>query len=396
MLLLSSFIFDKRFLYSGLIIAKDIVYLKQQKTNQTVQETTMTAKRQFQLFTQPPRLFEAMLEDIRNARDNICIETYRFTQDKVGVMFRDALLVKAKEKVKIRLLIDSWGGTSNDAFFAELVKSGAEVRFFKKITFSFDFFTRNHRRNHRKLFLVDDKVSYIGSANISGHSLHWRELTLRIEGSLTPLFKKTFNKSFKLYNKYIFNKFTYHKTIFHYGFEIIQDSPSIYRQQIKKKIENLVKRARHSIMIETPYFLPGYHLRKELSEAARRGVDIKIMTPRRSDVRSVDLLSSKYFGFFFRNNVKLLFYRLTNLHAKCILVDDEIFGIGSPNIDYRSFRYQHEIMLIGVDKDIASAVKIHLAESLQGCIPFDHEQWLRRPAIEKFIGWMLLPFRHLF
>jgi cardiolipin synthase len=149
-------------------------------------------------------------------------------------------------------------------------------------------------------------------------------------------------------------------------------------------------------MIETPYFLPGYHLRKELSEAARRGVDIKIMTPRRSDVRSVDLLSSKYFGFFFRNNVKLLFYRLTNLHAKCILVDDEIFGIGSPNIDYRSFRYQHEIMLIGVDKDIASAVKIHLAESLQGCIPFDHEQWLRRPAIEKFIGWMLLPFRHLF
>jgi len=181
--------------------------LKKQKTNQTVQETTMIAKWQFQLFTQPPRLFEAMLEDIRNARDYICIETYRFTQDKVGVMFRDALLVKAKEKVKIRLLIDSWGGTSNDAFFAELVKLGAEVRFFKKITFSFDFFTRNHRRNHRKLFLVDDKVSYIGSANISGHSLHWRELTLRIEGSLTPLFKKTFNKSFKLYNKYIFNKF---------------------------------------------------------------------------------------------------------------------------------------------------------------------------------------------
>lgn len=370
--------------------------MKKQKTNQTVQETTMIAKWQFQLFTQPPRLFEAMLEDIRNARDYICIETYRFTQDKVGVMFRDALLVKAKEKVKIRLLIDSWGGTSNDAFFAELVKLGAEVRFFKKITFSFDFFTRNHRRNHRKLFLVDDKVSYIGSANISGHSLHWRELTLRIEGSLTPLFKKTFNKSFKLYNKYIFNKFTYHKTIFHYGFEIIQDSPSIYRQQIKKKIENLVKRAKHSIVIETPYFLPGYHLRKDLSEAAQRGVDIKIMLPRRSDVRSVDLLSSKYYGFFFRNNVKLLFYRLTNLHAKCILVDDEIFGIGSPNIDYRSFRYQHEIMLIGVDKDIASAVKIHLVESLQGCIPFDHEQWLRRPAIEKFIGWMLLPFRHLF
>jgi cardiolipin synthase len=370
--------------------------LKQPKKLKAMQNTTLTAKRHFQLFTQPPRLYEAMLEDIRNARDYICIETYRFTQDKVGMMFRDALLTKVREKVKIRLLIDSWGGTSNEDFFEELVKLGAEVRFFKKIRFSFDFFTRNHRRNHRKLFLVDDKVSYIGSANIAGHSLHWRELTLRIEGSLTPLLKKTFNKSFRQFNRYLFNKFTYHKTIFHYGFEIIQDSPSIYRQQIKKKIEHLVKRAQHSIIIETPYFLPGYNLRKALSEAAHRGVDIKIMTPRRSDVRSVDLLSSKYYGYFFRNNIKFLFYRLTNLHAKCILIDNSVFGIGSANFDYRSFRYQHEIMLVGVDKDIVAAIKTHLTESLQGCIPFDHEQWLRRPAIEKLIGWMLLPFRHLF
>src|ERR1035437_9840645 len=362
----------------------------------TLQDTTLTAKRNFQLFTQPPRLYEAMLEDIRNARDYICIETYRFTHDKIGVMFRDALIAKAREKVKIRLLVDSWGGTTNDSFFAELVKLGAEVRFFKKIHYGFGFYTRKHKRNHRKLFLVDDNVSYIGSANIAGHSLLWRELTLRIEGSLTPLFKKTFNKSFRQFNRYLFNKFTFHKTIYHYGFEIIQDSPSIYRQQIKKKIENLVRRAKQTIVIETPYFLPGYALRKAFSEASKRGVDIKIMTPRRSDVRSVDLLSSKYYGYFFRHNIKLLFYRLTNLHAKCILVDNEVFGIGSANFDYRSFRYQHEIMLVGVDKDIVAAVKTHLAESLQGCIPFDHEQWLRRPAIEKFIGWMLLPFRHLF
>jgi len=361
-----------------------------------METTTMIAKLQFQLFTQPPRLYEAMLEDIRNARDYICIETYRFTHDKIGRMFRDALIIKAREKVKIRLLIDSWGGTVNDTFFAELVRLGAEVRYFKKIMFSFDFFTRNHRRNHRKLFLIDDKVSYIGSANIAAHSLNWRELTLRIEGSLTPIFKKTFNKSFKNFNKYIFNKFTYHRTIFHYGFEIIQDSPSIYRQQIKKKIECMVKRAKQSILIETPYFLPGYHLRKALSEAAKRGVEIKIMTPRRSDVRSVDLLSSKYYGYFFRNDIQLLFYRLTNLHAKCILVDNEVFGIGSANFDYRSFRYMHEIMLIGTDKEIVSAVNTHLAESLQGCVPFDHEQWLRRPAFEKMIGWFLLPFRHLF
>ena len=117
MLLLSSLLFDECFLVSGLIIAGNLLFLIQQLTTLTLQDTTLIAKRNFQLFTQPPRLYEAMLEDIRNARDYICIETYRFTHDKIGVMFRDALLAKAREKVKIRLLIDSWGGTSNDVFF---------------------------------------------------------------------------------------------------------------------------------------------------------------------------------------------------------------------------------------------------------------------------------------
>ncbi|NWJ49382.1 MAG: phosphatidylserine/phosphatidylglycerophosphate/cardiolipin synthase family protein [Bacteroidetes bacterium] len=350
----------------------------------------------FKLFTQPPRLYEAMIEDIRGAKEYVYLELYRFTQDKIGIMFRDALIARAKEKVKIRLLIDSWGGTTNAAFFDDLVSLGGEVRFFKKIRFSFDFFTRNHRRNHRKLLLIDDNISYIGSANIAAHSLHWRELTLRLEGGLAPLFRRTFNKSFKNFNRYVFFKFSYNKTIFHHGYEIVQDSPSIYRQQIKKKLENLILKAKKSVIIETPYFLPGYMLRKRLMDAARRGVRVVIMMPWRSDVRSVDLLSSKYFGLFYNSDVKLLFYRPTNLHAKCILIDDEVFGVGSSNFDYRSFRYQHEIMLFGRDEAIVAAINHHLNESLSGCSPFDYEHWMRRPAIEKFFGWLLLPFRHMF
>ncbi len=337
-----------------------------------------------------------MLEDIREAKDYISLELYRFTQDQIGVMFRDALIAKAREKVKIRLLIDSWGGTTNVSFFDELLKLGGEVRFFKKIIYTFDFFTRNHRRNHRKLLIIDDNISYIGSANIAGHSLNWRELVLRLEGGLAPLFRRTFNKSFKNYNRYIFNKFSYNKTIFHHGYEIVQDSPSIYRQQVKKKMENLILKARESIIIETPYFLPGYMLRKRLTDAARRGVKVSIMMPWRSDVRSVDLLSSKYFGIYYKNDVNILFYRPTNLHAKCILVDNEVFGVGSSNFDYRSFRYQYEIMLFGRDEPIVEGITNHLNESLKDCIPFDFEHWLRRPAIEKFLGWMLLPFRHMF
>jgi len=79
-----------------------------------------------------------------------------------------------------------------------------------------------------------------------------------------------------------------------------------------------------------------------------------------------------------------------------VLVDDETFAIGSANFDYRSFRYQHEIMLIGKDREIVSLLKGHIGKTLTDCIDFDYQAWLRRPVLEKVFGWMLIPFRHLF
>jgi cardiolipin synthase len=172
--------------------------------------------------------------------------------------------------------------------------------------------------------------------------------------------------------------------------------PSIYRQRIKNKLERLINKAKKEIVIETPYFLPGYKMRKALVDAARRGVNVKIILPMHSDVRSIDLLSSKYLGFYHSNNIHLVFYTLNNLHAKILLIDGETFGIGSPNIDYRSFRYQHEVMLFGSHKGIVEDIRQHINETELNCIDFDHVSWMRRPRIEKVLGWLLLPFRHMF
>jgi cardiolipin synthase len=176
----------------------------------------------------------------------------------------------------------------------------------------------------------------------------------------------------------------------------VEDMPSIYRQRVKTKLERLINKARWEIVIETPYFLPGHKMRKCLADAARRGVSVKIILPMHSDVRSIDLLSSKYYGFYYSNNIKLIFYTLNNLHAKVLLIDGETFGIGSPNIDYRSFRYQHEVMLIGIHKGIVQEIRNHINDTIVNCMDFDHLSWLRRPKIEKVFGWLLLPFRHMF
>lgn len=337
-----------------------------------------------------------MLEDIRQAKDYIFIETYKFGNDSVGILFRDALTKKAMEGVKIKLLIDSWGAGVAYSFFREMLQYGAEIRFFRKIVLAFDFFTKNHRRNHRKLLIIDDRIAYLGSANLAGHSIKWKELQLRAKGNIAIHLKRTFLKSFKDYRKYIFNKLSYRKVIHYCNFEIIQDIPSIYRQRIKKRYEDLIQKAQKTIVIETPYFVPGFKLRKKLMEAALRGVDVIIIMPEHSDVRMVDLLRNKYLGQMHRNKVRFLFYTPTNLHAKAALFDDEIFGIGSANFDYRSFRYMYEIMLFGKNRTIVSSLRSHIEEVIKDCIPFDYNAWLKRPIIEKIISQILVPFRHLF
>jgi cardiolipin synthase len=176
-----------------------------------------------------------MLKDIENAKSFIYVETYRFNNDSIGIKFRDALAAKCKQGVEVRVLVDSWGTSVSLSFFNSIINNGGEVKYFKKFKFFIDFFTKNHRRNHRKLLIIDDNITYIGSSNYAAYSLTWRESVLKIEGAISHYFKKSFLESLAIYNKYNFHKFTFKKTIRLGDFSIVQDIPSIYRQHIKKK-----------------------------------------------------------------------------------------------------------------------------------------------------------------
>lgn len=349
----------------------------------------------YQLYDDPFKFYTVMLQDIEQAKHQILLETYRFGYDAIGSRFRDLLVRKAAEGIQIKVLVDSWGTGNLESFFAPLRQAGAEVRHFKKLKFYFDFFTKNHRRNHRKLLVIDNHIAWTGSANYTAYSLNWREMMLRSQGRLAPYLARTFHESFEVYEKYIFKKYSYKKTIRFQDFEIIRDIPSIYRQQIKKRFEVLINQSKKQVVIETPYFLPGFKLRKEMIDAARRGVDVKIIIPLHSDVRLVDILRSRYLGILHKAGVEILFYQGANLHAKLMMVDSEIFAIGSANFDYRSFRYMYEMFVLGREPEIILQLSEHIRQTLIGCIPFSVEKWEKRPKIERFFEWLLIPFRHL-
>ncbi len=355
-----------------------------------------TIKEPYQLFADPIRYYNAMIDDIEEAQDYIYIETYRVGNDSVGIRFRDALIRKAKAGVEVKLLIDYWGGGSvYNGFFDQLKAAGGEVRFFEKIKFNTDIFTRGHRRNHRKIMLIDDDICYIGSSNLTGYNINWRESVLRMRGPVTLTFKRVFKQDFKIYNKYVFVKDNYLRLLRHADFEIIRDMPGITKQRIMRRFLQLIRKAKHSIYIVTPYFLPGFMIRKELMEAAKRGVQVHVIFPKRSDVGLVDVLRNKYSGPLHQSGINIRLFVPYNLHAKLFLVDDEVFVLGSPNFDYRSFRYMYEIVIQGNNNDILTQVKDHISTTLQQTEAFNFEHWKKRPLINKLFEWLLLPFRHL-
>ncbi len=271
------------------------------------------------------------------------------------------------------------------------------MKFFEKIKINSDIFTRGHRRDHRKIMVIDDKISYIGSANITGYNLNWRELALRTRGGIALTFRKIFEQNFESFNPYsITTKISYSKTMKYGDFELIRDVPSIPLQRSKKRYTQMIRSATESVLIETPYFLPGFLLRKALMDAAKRGVNVKVIMPMHSDVRIVDILRNKYFGLYYKSNMKLLFYSPYNLHAKLLVIDNRSFSISSANFDYRSFRYMYEISLIGKEPAVLRQLEKHIQETLNSSTEFNFTNRQSRPMIEKIFEWILLPLRHLF
>lgn len=351
---------------------------------------------QIKMFSDPLMYYTAMLNDIKAASDYILLEIYRFRNDPLGIRFRDNLVKKQQQGVQVSLLIDSWGASSSQAFFHELLDAGGELRFFKKIRFNWDGFTKNHRRDHRKILIIDDRITYIGSANITGYSLNWRESMFRIKGDIAKQFKTVFKGNYDIYNKYFYDKQAYTKNLVWGDLEILRDVPSLAHQPVRKKFRELISQAQREVIIETPYFLPGSSLRKALMDASKRGVKVQVIIPKKSDIGILDVLTSKYLGELAQQGVKIFFFMPQNLHAKLFIADRRYFVVGSSNFDYRSLRYQHEICLAGQHQGLSKQIISHISETMRDTEPFKYDVWMRRPIIQRFIEWLLVPLRHLF
>ncbi|MDD2621785.1 MAG: phosphatidylserine/phosphatidylglycerophosphate/cardiolipin synthase family protein [Bacteroidales bacterium] len=342
--------------------------------------------------------YEDLILDIQKAVSFIYIETFRMMNDIIGEKICNALIEKVKQGIRVRLLVDWWGTRTSNVHIKNLSEAGGEVRYFQKFVFSIALFSRNHMRDHRKIVVIDNEIAYIGSANFSHYSTQWRESILRVKGNVAAILKKIFMDNYKIYNKDIFHpwvKKAFKRTILFDNFYFIREVPSVLSQRIKKNYVLLIQRAKKSIIIETPYFIPGYRIYKELINAAKRGVNVKIIVPKSSDLKTIDYLRDAIWDKLYKKGIHIFFYTKSNLHSKLMLIDNKTFSIGSANFDHRSFKYMFEIAMISDNINVKTLIKNHIDETLNNTIAFDLNEWKKRPFLKRILALLFMPIRHL-
>jgi len=339
--------------------------------------------------------FPAMLEAIAAAKRELLLEMYWFASDRVGRQFADALTAKADEGVKVRVIYDALGSIQSDGrMFARMRDAGCEVEQYNPIApwrARFRIGVVNNR-DHRKLLVVDRQVGFTGGVNLGDEwapksvgGAGWRDDTIRIEGPAVEQMCK----------------------IFDYGWRLIVEPPTVARPRFRPPVDTgdgqgsrvrvlanhyfrerrairqaylrRIRGAQRSVCITNSYFVPDGHIRRVLSQAASRGVEVRVIVPGKSDVVAVRHAARKLYGRLLEAGIQLYEWQGSILHAKTAVIDGRWCTVGTYNLDSRSLRFNLEVVAAIEDAAVAGAMEERFDKDLESAKPVSYEEWRARP-----------------
>ena len=356
----------------------------------------VTLNNKIEIFTCGKDKYYNLLNDIKNAKSFIHIQYYIIENDKIGNELKTLLIKKAKEGVEVRVLYDDVGCWSwNDRnFFEEMITAGIEAKPFFKVTFP-QLANKLNYRNHRKIAIIDGYVGYIGGMNVadryvSGNKLGvWRDTHIKITGEAVRELQSIFMVDWNFTTKELLNEANYFPKE-RYGkggaaIQLLTSGPLDENKSIYLMFTKIISNAKIRVYIQTPYFLPNSAITNTLKVAALSGIDVRIMLPEHSDSKLLQYASNSYIQEMLKANVKIFFYQKGFLHAKTLLVDDEITSIGSTNFDIRSFEQNFEINAFIYDKEFNKRYSEVFMRDIKDCKRISLKSWNRRGIFHKTV-----------
>ncbi|MDE6311580.1 MAG: cardiolipin synthase [Muribaculaceae bacterium] len=368
-------------------------------TASSLEDAQYYAGNTVEIFTSGDRKFEALRRDIRSARRFINIQYYIFEDDSLGRDIADLLIAKASEGVQVRLLYDHVGSFKvSNGFFRRLRRAGIESHPFFRVSIP-QLGSRINWRNHRKVCVIDGVVGYVGGMNVAeryitgGDFPVWRDTHVRVIGPVVSALAYSFAVDWNFTSgELIVENFDENDmrrfapgpdAVSGVGAQFLTSGPTSQWSNIAMTFHRAIASARRRVYIQTPYFLPTEGLLRALQTAALAHVDVRLMVPERSDSRMLTHATASYIAECLRAGIRIYRYKAGMLHAKTILIDDELCSIGSTNFDFRSFDYNFESNLFFYSKELNSKLAGIFLKDLESCTRITASAWRRRPRLNK-------------
>ncbi|TXC91020.1 cardiolipin synthase [Metabacillus litoralis] len=331
----------------------------------TNNDAVLTEDNSIDIFTDGNEKFDKLLQDINEAKHHIHLQYYILKNDQLGKRLLSALTTKAEEGVKVRVLYDDLGSRGlRPSFFRKLRAAEGEVEVFFPSKLRWINLRMNYR-NHRKLVIIDGSIGYVGGFNVGDEYLslnpafgYWRDTHLRIQGTAVHAIQTRFildwnQATGKRCIAYSPELFPSPEMTGKSSMQIVTSGPDSEWEQIKNGYIKMISTAEKSIYIQTPYFIPDASLLDALKIACLSGVKVELMIPNKPDHPFVYWATLSYVGELLNSGAKIYIYDNGFIHAKTIVVDDEISSVGTANIDVRSFKLNFEVNAFIYDRNIS-------------------------------------------
>ena len=339
--------------------------------------------------------WDAMMSACRQATSSICLEQYVLDPDNIGQAFVDIFVDKAKEGVRVQLILDWWGSKTlrHHAMYRQLVDAGVHVLFYRPYSISWIWSKdRFFPRDHRKLVIIDDHTVFVGGVCMYDKITNWQDSMVQVEGACVEQFTHLFSQmQQKITNKE--QQVSAHPDFNNdKDYSVYANAPDSNENHLTKTLMKHIAKANTSIELATPYFVPSNQLLAVLMDACKRGVKVDILLSKYS--KFAPYAVGKYLaGRLLKAGIRISYYDPCMLHLKAVLVDDRWVAIGSCNLDGLSIYQNQEVMLTSSHPAFIRDIKQLLHTHLSNTTPLTLTQWQTRPFIEKITAPILLIFR---
>ena len=320
-------------------------------------------------------LYSDMLDKIRDASKSIDIESYIFANDDIGSDFISILKIKAKQNIRVRVLLDSICSNrfKNRAYFRNLINNNVQVKWFNP--WSWRSPLRFNKRNHRKLMIIDNNSCFLGGFNIHNESSQkyfgvnrWKDSHISFKGSLSMQLGQQFNLMWNGHEKKLEEIVSIDSLT-----KVLPNYSRSCRRLLRCSYLESISNSKSTIRVTTPYFVPDSKMLKALISASNSSIKIILLVPKYTDHALLKYAAYWYYKKLLASGILIYEFNSRMLHSKNMIIDDQLAVIGSANLDYRSFFLNNEIMLFSKRQDLIT----HIQKDFDECIHSSNEVTLK-------------------